>query len=316
MSTLKGMSSNPEPSISLIQAGKLYVGSLLPQTNSMNGGLLPLLHYCWWDSQGRLDISSIWPMLYDSLLDSAKNVSHHWSPRNCCVFKTVTRMLGLTKRSRQLNFLCLESHRCCLLGWRTSCKSVLKSSWCRQRSQHRSGFSRRPPTRSKSWGFTYRWNCLCHLPSAFRLWHCNIGSGSWASITILPLEGACAVLSLEDCGSLRWRSYRCHKWDWYATCAISLSAFPVGAVGSSKRNHVALGGDPTRVPSRGSRYCWCAREKQEILAQDPRYHCKGHRTWILHCILLRDNVYRWSANQVVSTPLHQMFDDRFQSLSV
>jgi len=30
----------------------------------------------------------------------------------------------------------------------------------------------------------------------------------------------------------------------------------------------------------------------EILAQDPRYHCKEHRTWILHCISLRDNVYR------------------------
>jgi len=29
---------------------------------------------------------------------------------------------------------------------------------------------------------------------------------------------------------------------------------PIGAVGSSKRNHVAFGGDPTRVPSRG-RYC-------------------------------------------------------------
>ena len=71
ISTLMGVSSSPEPSISLIQAGKLYVGSLLPQTNPMNGGLLPLLYYCWW-AQGRLDI---WPMLYDSLLDSAKNVS-------------------------------------------------------------------------------------------------------------------------------------------------------------------------------------------------------------------------------------------------
>ena len=152
--------------------------------------------------------------------------NYHWSPRNCCLppFKPVTRMLGLTKRSRQLNFLCFESHHCCLSGWRTSCKSVLESSGYRQRSQHRSGFSRESPTRSESSGFTYRWNCLCHLPSAFWLWHCNIGSASWASIAIPPLEAACTVLSLENCGSLRWRSYRCYNWDWYATYAISLSA--------------------------------------------------------------------------------------------
>ena len=53
------------------------MGSLLLRMNFTNGELLPLLCYCWWDSQRRLDILSIWPTLKqdDSLFDSSKNVS-------------------------------------------------------------------------------------------------------------------------------------------------------------------------------------------------------------------------------------------------
>ena len=73
-----GVSSSLEPSISLIQAGKPYVGSLLPQTNSLDGELLPLLYYCWWESRLPLGVSSIWPIFVeqdDNLFDSSKRIS-------------------------------------------------------------------------------------------------------------------------------------------------------------------------------------------------------------------------------------------------
>ena len=78
ISRLMGVSSSLESYILLISAGKPYVGSLLLQTNSLDGELLPRLYYYWWNQRWWLEVLSIWLIFVeqdDSLFDSSKNSS-------------------------------------------------------------------------------------------------------------------------------------------------------------------------------------------------------------------------------------------------